>query len=135
MLRLILQVCFRYTYLTLGQIISFNITGNERVAVDFGTEETLNTLGYPDGMTIDTEDKIWVACYIVGKVIRFDPTTGKLYAEPKKGNPYISLGTWCCTSVGMAADSESRDTQHHFQCAQKVLYMGCCTCRSHPILY
>ena len=61
---------------------SFNITGNERVAVDFGTEETLKTLGYPDGMTIDTEDKIWVACYIVGKVIRFDPATGKLFQEP-----------------------------------------------------
>lgn len=27
-------------------------------------------------MTIDTEDKLWVACYSVGKVVRFDPTTG-----------------------------------------------------------
>lgn len=50
---------------------------NERVAVDFGGEDTMGTLGYPDGMTIDTEGKLWVACFSVGKVIRFDPATGK----------------------------------------------------------
>ena len=33
--------------------------------------------GFPDGMCIDVEDKIWVACYSVGKVIRFDPMTGR----------------------------------------------------------
>lgn len=47
--------------------------------VDFGDDETLNEYGYPDGMTIDTEDKIWVACYGAGKVIRFDPETGTLF--------------------------------------------------------
>ena len=55
------------------------VTGNERVVVDFGDENTINTYGYPDGMTIDTEDKLWVACYIAGKVIRFDPATGKVF--------------------------------------------------------
>lgn len=49
---------------------------NQRVVVDFG-EGTIPTLGYPDGMCIDTEDKIWVACYGAAKIVRFDPTTGK----------------------------------------------------------
>ena len=48
---------------------------NARVAIN--TEE----LGFdssPDGMTIDTEDKVWVAFCHGGCVARFDPTTGKL---------------------------------------------------------
>lgn len=31
----------------------------------------------PDGMCIDTEGKLWVACYSGGRVIRLDPETGK----------------------------------------------------------
>lgn len=31
----------------------------------------------PDGMCIDTEGKLWVACYDGGRVIRLDPETGK----------------------------------------------------------
>ncbi|XP_072470619.1 regucalcin-like [Notamacropus eugenii] len=31
----------------------------------------------PDGMCIDTEGKLWVACYNGGRVIRLDPETGK----------------------------------------------------------
>jgi len=50
---------------------------NQRTAVDFG-EGTADTLGFPDGMCIDQEGKIWVACYGVGKVIRFDVETGEL---------------------------------------------------------
>ena len=33
-------------------------------------------LGVPDGMTIDTEDKLWVALYDGGAVIKVDPQTG-----------------------------------------------------------
>jgi len=50
-------------------------TANQRTAVDF-KDGTLDTHGYPDGMCIDQEGKIWVACYEGGKVIRFDPETG-----------------------------------------------------------
>lgn len=32
--------------------------------------------GYPDGMTMDAEDKLWVACFLAGKVARYDPETG-----------------------------------------------------------
>jgi sugar lactone lactonase YvrE len=33
--------------------------------------------GGPDGMTIDSEDKIWVALWGSGTVVRFDPVTGE----------------------------------------------------------
>lgn len=50
-------------------------TGNRRVIVELekGTELTV---GFPDGMTIDTEGKLWVACFFGGRVVRFDPETG-----------------------------------------------------------
>lgn len=53
-----------------------DITGeitNERIAV-----EVPNELGYPDGMTIDAEDKLWVGMWNGNAVIRFDPETGQV---------------------------------------------------------
>ena len=35
-------------------------------------------IGYPDGMAIDAEDKLWVALWAGWGVARFDPVTGKL---------------------------------------------------------
>lgn len=52
------------------------LAGNERIAVDFGGPETFKALGCPDGMTIDTEGKLWVACFFGGHVLRFDPDSG-----------------------------------------------------------
>lgn len=49
---------------------------NQRTAVDFGGS-SIEELGYPDGMCIDLDGKLWVACYASGKVVRFDPETGK----------------------------------------------------------
>ncbi|XP_060077430.1 regucalcin-like isoform X2 [Ylistrum balloti] len=43
---------------------------NRRDAVDVAN-------GYPDGMTIDMEDKLWVACFSAGRVVRYDPNTGE----------------------------------------------------------
>ena len=51
------------------------LQGNKRVAVDFN-KEPVDVWGYPDGMCIDNEGKLWVACYSAAKVIRFDPQTG-----------------------------------------------------------
>ncbi|KAG8586692.1 hypothetical protein GDO81_005453 [Engystomops pustulosus] len=34
--------------------------------------------GIPDGMCIDAEGKLWVACYSGGRVIRIDPQSGKV---------------------------------------------------------
>lgn len=61
-------------------IVHVFVPANRRTCVDFG-EGTMDTLGYPDGMCIDQEDKIWVACYNGGKVVRFDPLTGKCFNE------------------------------------------------------
>jgi sugar lactone lactonase YvrE len=38
-------------------------------------------LGLPDGMTIDSEDHLWVALFGGGKVIRIDPKTGFIVYE------------------------------------------------------
>ncbi|XP_018906625.2 regucalcin isoform X1 [Bemisia tabaci] len=37
-----------------------------------------NVPGYPDGMTIDTEGYLWVACYLGSRVIKVDPRDGRL---------------------------------------------------------
>jgi len=59
-----------------------NSVSNQRTCVDFG-EGTMETLGLPDGMCIDNEGKIWVACFSASKVVRFDPETGKNLQEVK----------------------------------------------------
>jgi sugar lactone lactonase YvrE len=63
--------------------------------------------GYPDGMTIDTEDKIWIAHYDGWEVCRWDPNTGEklmtiklpvsqvtscTFGGPDLGDLYISTG-------------------------------------------
>ncbi|XP_056416477.1 regucalcin [Hyla sarda] len=39
--------------------------------------------GIPDGMCIDAEGKLWVACYNGGRVIRIDPEAGKVIQTVK----------------------------------------------------
>ena len=51
---------------------------NERVAV-----EIPESLGYGDGMTIDEEDKLWVALWNGNSVVRFDPESGELLEKIK----------------------------------------------------
>ena len=46
---------------------------NGRVAV-----EIPENLGFPDGMTIDEEDMVWVGMWNGNAVIRFNPKTGKV---------------------------------------------------------
>lgn len=50
-----------------------NTISNERVAVTVP-----ESLGYPDGMAIDSEDNLWVGLWNGNAVARFDPETGKL---------------------------------------------------------
>uniref|UniRef100_A0A8D0GDP2 Regucalcin n=1 Tax=Sphenodon punctatus TaxID=8508 RepID=A0A8D0GDP2_SPHPU len=47
----------------------------------------------PDGMCIDTEGKLWVACYNGGRVIRIDPETGKRIQTVKLP---VDKTTSCC---------------------------------------
>lgn len=46
---------------------------NEKVAIEIPLE-----LGYPDGMTIDEEDMVWVGMWNGNAVIRFNPKTGEV---------------------------------------------------------
>jgi len=53
-----------------------NVTGNisnERIAVQISED-----LGFPDGMTIDEEDMVWVGMWNGNAVIRFNPQTGEV---------------------------------------------------------
>uniref|UniRef100_A0A2I2Z0W8 Regucalcin n=1 Tax=Gorilla gorilla gorilla TaxID=9595 RepID=A0A2I2Z0W8_GORGO len=47
----------------------------------------------PDGMCIDAEGKLWVACYNGGRVIRLDPVTGKRLQTVKLP---VDKTTSCC---------------------------------------
>ncbi|XP_067677038.1 regucalcin-like [Haliotis asinina] len=50
---------------------------NQRVAVDFDAVPEFNgNVPGPDGMTIDTDGNLWVACFGGGMVAKFDPKTG-----------------------------------------------------------
>ncbi|XP_053563717.1 regucalcin [Bombina bombina] len=49
--------------------------------------------GIPDGMCIDAEGKLWVACYSGGRVIRLDPETGKRIQTVKLP---VDKTTSCC---------------------------------------
>lgn len=46
---------------------------NRRIVYKMEKDEQI-----PDGMCIDAEGKLWVACYNGGRVIRLDPETGTL---------------------------------------------------------
>ncbi|XP_046858948.1 regucalcin-like [Xenia sp. Carnegie-2017] len=44
---------------------------NKRTVVEFDE-------GWPDGMCVDSEDKLWVAVYDTSKVVRYDPKDGSV---------------------------------------------------------
>ncbi len=49
---------------------------NEKIAVDFSTE-----VGFPDGMNIDAEGRIWVAHWGGHRISRWNPSNGKKLNE------------------------------------------------------
>ncbi len=51
-------------------------------------------IGFPDGMTIDREDKLWVAIYGGGRVLRIDPESGKTLLEIQLPVPKITSCTF-----------------------------------------
>ncbi|XP_046546939.1 regucalcin-like [Haliotis rubra] len=68
---------------------------NQRVVVDFSqTPEFEGTLVRPDGMTIDTDDNLWVACLNVGSVAQFDSRTGQMLRRVEL--PNASMITSVC---------------------------------------
>lgn len=66
---------------------------NRQVLVDFNANEEYKDCGYPDGMTVDTSGKLWLACYAAGRVVNIDPETGKLLRSVSLP---VSNTTSCC---------------------------------------
>ncbi|XP_063832381.1 regucalcin-like [Ostrinia nubilalis] len=54
------------------------IIRNRRTLFSF---QANNVTGLPDGMTIDSDGNLWVACYNGGKVIKIDSRAGKLLEQ------------------------------------------------------
>ena len=52
------------------------VVANKRVVTDF-SKWTLKERGYPDGMSIDQDGKLWIAGFFSSKIMQFDPCTGR----------------------------------------------------------
>nr|CAD7194926.1 unnamed protein product [Timema douglasi] len=57
---------------------------NRRKAFDFKTN---GIDAFPDGMTIDTDGNLWVACFKAGQVIQVNPRTGQLLSTVSVPSP------------------------------------------------
>lgn len=66
---------------------------NKRVLLDFKATPGYQELGVPDGMTIDVNDKIWLACCFSSMVVQVDPETAKILTKVSFPTKYI---TSCC---------------------------------------
>lgn len=58
--------------------INTGTISNKRVAVEISLED-----GYPDGMTIDSEDMLWVGLWNGNAIAHFNPKTGELISKIK----------------------------------------------------
>lgn len=65
---------------------------NQRVLYDFNKNQDIGQHELPDGMTIDTDGHLWVACYDGGRILRIDPVAEKLL-------DYVQLPTTKITSL------------------------------------
>ena len=85
------------------------LVANQRTLIDFSLRP-VDELGHPDGMCIDEEDKLWIACFDAGKVIRFDPATGR---------PVVTARTHRRTQACMHARTHARTHTHTHTQTQK----------------
>lgn len=69
-------MCMCECGLVLFLFVFFFTIANRRSVYKLEKEEQI-----PDGMCIDVEGKLWVACYNGGRVIRLDPETGRPTAK------------------------------------------------------
>ncbi|XP_037555389.2 regucalcin isoform X2 [Dermacentor silvarum] len=82
-----------------GQIYAFDFDltageiSNRRLLADFSTTPGYEGLGVPDGMTIDLNNKIWVACFGGSAVVQIDPETAKILTKISFPAKYT---TSCC---------------------------------------
>ncbi|KAM3961187.1 regucalcin [Aphomia sociella] len=67
------------------------IIRNRRTLFSF---QANNVTGSPDGMTIDTDGNLWVACYNGAKVIKIDSRAGKLLEQHKIEATQVTSVMW-----------------------------------------
>jgi sugar lactone lactonase YvrE len=66
-------------------------------------------MGYPDGMAIDVEDKLWIALWDGCCVGRFDPETGKVLGKVEVPTSHVSA----CAFGGPSLDELFITTARH----------------------
>ncbi|XP_014785746.1 regucalcin [Octopus bimaculoides] len=87
-----------YTHSTPRKVFSYDYDvskgeiSREQVVIDFEGKE-FHEFGIPDGMAIDLNDKIWLACFSSSQVFQIDPETGKILTSVKFPTSQI---TSCC---------------------------------------
>ena len=77
--------------------------------------------GYPDGMTIDSEDKLWVCLWEGWGVLRIDPTDGSVLARIEVPVERVTacafggadLNTLYMTTASIGVDDAAREKQPH----------------------
>nr|QTY40895.1 venom polypeptide precursor [Doratifera vulnerans] len=76
-------------------VMDFDIvTGSVRNRRTLFSFSDNNVSGNPDGMTIDTDGNLWIACHGGGKVIKVDPRAGKLIEQHKLPAAKVTSVTW-----------------------------------------
>ncbi|XP_074643128.1 regucalcin-like [Tubulanus polymorphus] len=59
------------------------VASNKHCIIEFANVGSEDSIGIADGMCIDNEGMLWIACYSGGQVVRFDPKSGKLLRTVK----------------------------------------------------
>ncbi|XP_034252823.1 regucalcin-like [Thrips palmi] len=80
------SVVYRFDYSNKEGRIS-----NRTVAFNFSD---YGVPGAPDGLTMDVDGNLWIACVHGGRVIKVDPHTGKLLLTIKMGVTNVSAAEW-----------------------------------------
>lgn len=60
----------------------------------FDMEDHKNLKGVPDGMTIDTDDNLWIALYGGSAVIKVNPESGEVLQVVDLPVLYVTSATW-----------------------------------------
>lgn len=80
------SVIYRFDYANKDGVIS-----NRTVAFRFADH---GVPGAPDGLTMDVDGNLWIACVHGGRVIKVDPHTGKLLLTIKMDVTNVSAAEW-----------------------------------------
>uniref|UniRef100_A0A1I8HVN6 SGL domain-containing protein n=1 Tax=Macrostomum lignano TaxID=282301 RepID=A0A1I8HVN6_9PLAT len=66
---------------------------NRRVAIDFSKLPEQEKLGFPDGLAVDADGRLWVACFYGSRVLCLDPQSGQVVSQIPMPVPNV---TSCC---------------------------------------